>query len=165
MQFSQFSTVGRAGELLVCFDFAIRGYSAVINSFPGAKADVLVDLESAGFLRLQVKATSGPTETTSESRPTTKPAKRRATTEVFGYAQKAQRKYRFSIESRGGRGLAKYAGHVDLFAFVALDIKLILYLPAGKLVSAASRKVAFGCATFPERARPSLDSYLASLSQ
>lgn len=146
---------GRAAELLVCFDFVIRGYPAVINSFPGAVADVLVDLGKKHVLRVQVKATLQPSmKFTTVGVGLGRNARAEGTKRVSDGAR-----YRFSM----GHDPIRYATEqIDLFAFVALDTKSTLYVP-GKEALRESNKRYFGAKTFSERAEGSLDRYLESL--
>jgi hypothetical protein len=131
--------VGRAAELPVCFDFVSRGYEAVVNDFPGAPTDVFAWVEGE-LVKIQVKGTQAPMLLVRRNRFRLKHKR----TEYL----QTVRKYRFGL-----RGVA------DLFAFVALDLRTVLYLPANQI--GKGDKKFFGAATFAERAEGSLDRFLA----
>jgi enolase len=70
-------------------------------------------------------------------------------------------RYRFGL-GRGGVGAAKYAAaQIDLFAFVALDRREVLYLPAAAVLTGARQAdKEFGCQRFAADAPGSLDRFL-----
>lgn len=159
MQISKHNAfLGQAGELLVCFDFVVRGFEAMVNPFPGSKADVLVNTARGGILRCQVKSTGGPKKITFTPNMVGRGTEK---TRVFGCASKTKQKYRFGL---GGGSAAYDAAGIDLFAFVALDAKEVLYLTTAELSNGNDRgKKAFGLQAFTSRAAGSLDRCLAIL--
>lgn len=141
----QNSFLGQAGELLVCFDFVVRGFEAVINPFPGAKADVLAQTTCGRVIRCQVKSTGAPIVVAKSG----------------GRGAKTSRKYKFGL---GGGSYTYDAAGVDLFAFVALDVRKTLYLTAQDLFNGNDRdKKAFGLQSFAAQAEGSLERCLAAL--
>jgi hypothetical protein len=100
--------VGKAAEHLVVADLILAGHRAYLSD-QGLPYDVILD--DAGMLyRIQVKASRDPRQV----------PQRRAFTP--GYI--------FHIKRAGKGGRRRYGPHeFDLFAFVALDIRTIAYLP------------------------------------
>lgn len=97
--------LSRSAEHLVCGDLLERGYDAMIAS-EGLSYDVVVDV--GGLRRIQVKSTvlrSRPVETSGRN---------------YDYSV-----YRFKDKATGLRD--KYLGSVDLLAFVAMDVRRIIY--------------------------------------
>jgi hypothetical protein len=99
--------IGKAGEHLVCADLIMKGYKAFLSD-QGLTYDVIVDLDGK-LIRIQVKSTI--------------------------YQRKVpQRKniiagYLFHVDRRGRRQNKNYSTiDADMFAFVALDIKVVGYL-------------------------------------
>lgn len=138
--------VGRAAELLVCFDFLCRGYEALAYDFPGSATDVLAVVDGQ-FLRIQVKGTAGPILQVRRNRVRLKHKK----TEHL----QTRLRYQFTL-----KGKTSYAV-IDLFAFVALDSKSVLYVGSKGEKFLSAEKKAFGAPTFAERAEGSLDRFLA----
>lgn len=97
--------VGQAAEHLVCADLLMNGWTAFLSG-PSTPYDVVVEIGVAR-VRVQVKATLLATSHT---------ASRRITPSYFFHLQ-------------GGKGKRPRYGcsEVDVFAFVALDRKLIAY--------------------------------------
>lgn len=145
---------GQAGELLVCFDFVSRGYPAIINGFPGAPYDVIVDLGRGDIIRVQVKSTAkskiwGKGELAREIK-----YDRKSPQVLKKYGRP---KYKFGSGSKAGTD--RYSKNkIDLFAFVAIDVKTAMYVSAQQITG--SNKV-FGAKSFVERAESSLDHFLA----
>ncbi len=110
MSLSQELQTGKAGEHLVCFDLITQGYNAFLSD-QGLPFDVLV--ENNGVLkRIQVKSVSSLRE-----------------------YDKSGRVYRFSTR-RGRKGTRTVKlGEVDYYAFVALDIKCIAYIPISDMAN------------------------------
>ena len=131
--------IGRAAELLVCFDFVIRGYNAVVASFPGSLYDVLVDCGRGTPLRVQVKATT-------------------AMRDARDKTSKLRKELRFNLGHKAGVERYTKAG-VDVFAFVAINDKSILYVFAEELTLKGKTK-SYGIKSFKERAQGSLDQIL-----
>lgn len=133
---------GRAGEHLVCFEFLLKGLSGMVNAFPGAEADVLVDLGIGQPIRVQVKTTLQPSWQIKKER-----------TPFWQYS------FRF-----GERGIARYS-IIDLYALVALDEGVVLYIPSKELVARKERlqHVRFTKSVFLEKAEGSLDRFLETL--
>jgi len=101
--------IGKAGEYLVCADLILHGYVAY-PSEQGLPYDVVFDNGDKLF-RVQVKTTRGYKELS-----------QRANTTLV---------YQFNIGRHGknNRHVQYKSSFVDLFALVALDLKLISYLP------------------------------------
>jgi hypothetical protein len=133
----QSSYVGRAGELLVCLDFAFRGIEAGLNNFPGS-ADVFACVGDK-VIKIQVKTTERPTLKN-------KCVQRKGEKPKTPHVSKV---YSFSVKR-------EYKKSIDLMAFVALDTKQILYLPCSDSVG----RKCFHVSKFAERAKDSLDRYL-----
>lgn len=153
--------LGQAAELLVCFDFVSRGYDAVVNAFPGAKADITVDLGCGAPIRVQVKATARPKARIRKVRVFRKYTKTNSTGQKVQFSgerfsQEKRGKYVFAFEK------AKYLG-IDLFAFVAMDTKSVLYVPANAIPNGKQKRKEFGAKSFAERAAGSLEQYLTEL--
>jgi len=100
--------IGRAAELLVCADLTLQGYPAFIA---GAQLpyDVVVEAEGR-MLRVQVKASRG----------------------LQNIAQRATHtpRYQFWVKRCGKGGARNYLPtDFDLIALVALDIRVVAYMP------------------------------------
>lgn len=105
---------GLAEEHIVCADLLAMGYSP-FRTEQAAPYDVAVDVGGGHILRLQVKATREP-----------KPYPQLRQRHVTGYTWAMR---------HGKRGLRGYAeGAVDGFALVALDVRLVVYLPPGRQI-------------------------------
>ena len=109
MSLSKELQTGKAGEHLVCCDLIIQGFNAFLAD-QGLPFDVLV--EKNGILkRIQVKTT----------------------TKLID-SSKSKRIYRFGTRrAKGGISRVREA-EVDYFAFVALDIKQIAYIPIKEML-------------------------------
>ena len=96
--------IGKAGEHLVCCDLILQGYNAFLAD-QGLPFDIVI--EKNGVLKkVQVKTT----------------------TKLNTY-KKAKNIYRFNLKcGRGSRSRAREID-CDYYAFVALDIKEIAYIP------------------------------------
>lgn len=128
-------TLGRAGEFLVCADFALLGFDVALCPFAASASDVLVDLGDR-VLRIQVKTTRSPKGTRRDGR-----------------------RYRFTL-NKGGK---KRYGRIDVFAFVAADIGATRYVVASDLAGGQYGHKTFGAASFAARAHGSLEACLKSL--
>lgn len=107
--------IGKAGEHLVCCDLIMQGYNAFLAD-QGSPFDVLV--EKDGILkRIQVKSTM-----------------------ALKTYNKANNIYRFGTRSgtSGSPHVTKDA-EVDCYAFVALDIKTIAYIPISEMLSRSGK--------------------------
>jgi hypothetical protein len=102
--------IGKAGEHMVCADLILQGFGAFLAD-AGSPYDVLVDVGTR-VLRVQVK--------------TTQTAKSHA---------RSQNHYQFNIRVGKGNGRAPLASGTDYYAFVALDIRAIAYMPVGMLAN------------------------------
>lgn len=100
-------TFGKAGEHLVCTDLLLSGYNAYLSD-QGLSYDVVVDADNHLY-RIQVKTTFKPA-----------PVPLRTHTE----------KYQWSVR-RSGKGAKRIIGNdeFDILALVALDIRIVAYLP------------------------------------
>ena len=102
--------LGKAGEHIVCADLILQGFNAFLAD-QGLPYDVLVDL--GGILkRIQVKATQ----------------------HKVNY-QKAKNVYRFGTRRAKGQRARTEIHYVDFFAFVALEIMEIAYVPVHLMIS------------------------------
>lgn len=112
--------VGKAGEYLVCADLIMQGYIAYLSE-QGLRYDIVADINGR-LIRIQVKTT-------------------------IKYKAIPQRKeyipsYLFNVRRCGKGGRKKYKkNEVDLFAFVALDRKLIGYVPFNKIKTTMTFRV------------------------
>lgn len=102
---------GKVGEYLVCADLILKGYTAFLSE-QGLSYDVVLDIDGR-LLRIQVKSTREPKSVPQRKDYT--PA------------------YLFNIRRMGAKGRGSYSSDdVDIFALVALDRKIIGYLPEDK---------------------------------
>lgn len=103
---------GKAGEYLVCADLISKGYIA-FPSEQGLPFDVVVEANGK-LLKLQVKSTRS--------------------IKAVPQRKKYIPSYLFHIKRMGKGGKKEYSiSDVDIFALVALDKKIIGYLPANKV--------------------------------
>lgn len=102
--------IGKAGEHLVCCDLIMQGYNAFLAD-QGLPFDVLVEKDGV-IKRIQVKSTMA----------------------LKSY-DKADNIYRFGTRN-GKRGVSRVVeADVDYYAFVALDIKVVAYMPISEMIS------------------------------
>lgn len=102
--------IGKAGQHLVCCDLILQGFSA----FPadeGSPYDVLVDVEGQ-IIKMQVKSSM-------------KPSTCGKTRHKYNYGTRRAKKSRKRTD----------IDTVDVFAFVALDKRVIAYLPVKDMLS------------------------------
>ena len=101
---------GKAGEHFVCFDLIMQGYNAFLAD-QGLPFDIIV--EENGLLKtIQVKSAS----------------------KLFSCG-KAKDIYRYGLRvGRGGKSVQNDV-KCDFYAFVALDIKSIAYIPSKEMMS------------------------------
>lgn len=99
---------GKAAEHLVCADLILQGYSAFLAD-QGLPYDVIVDTGNT-IKRVQVKATVPKT---------------------------VQGRLVYPFGTRRSKGTNRPVGinEVDYYAFVALDVRLVAYLPVAALAS------------------------------
>lgn len=101
--------VGTAAEHLVCADLLLAGHRAFLAD-QNCPYDVAVDTGDGRLVRIQVKATRGP----------------RAIPQRVGNFPA----YMWHVRRAGKQGRRVYlVGEFDLLALVALDCRLIAYLP------------------------------------
>lgn len=101
--------IGKAGEYLVCADLILAGHTA-FPSEQGLSFDV-VGVINNKLIRIQVKTTR--------------------TTKAMPQRKKYTPSYIFHIGRMGKHGKKSYSvNDVDLFALVALDRRIISYIPA-----------------------------------
>lgn len=102
--------LGKAAEHLVCADLIIGGNRAYLSD-QGLPYDVVVDIDGR-LVRIQVKATTKPRNAN---------AKGRAPNFV----------YQFAVRRRGARSKGERLSekHCDLVALVALDLRVVAYMP------------------------------------
>ena len=97
--------IGKAGEHLVCADLILQGYNAFLAD-QGLPYDVLVHTEH-GIKTIQVRST-----------------------QRLRSWDRAKNVYRFGLRrARGGTSRVRLSDGIDFFAFVALDIRGVAYLP------------------------------------
>jgi hypothetical protein len=101
--------IGKAGEHLVCADLIMSGYRAFLSD-QGLPYDVVVDLDGR-MVRVQVRSTLHAKNVNSQGR-----------NERIAYTWSARRRGKF-----GSKRMS--SDHCDVVAFVALDIRVIAYLP------------------------------------
>lgn len=109
-------SIGRAAEHLVCADLILQGFDAYLA---GAQLPYDVVVDANGKLhRVQVKGT---------------------TSMYLGNERRKRRSYRFGL--RKGRGAIRRldSTSVDVFAFVALDIRRIAYVPVSSFIEQHGR--------------------------
>lgn len=108
--------LGKAAEHLVCADLILQGYSAFLAD-QGLPYDVLVDTSKA-IKRIQVRAT--------------------ATARAI---QGRESRYIFGTRRAKGTRRARELGAVDYYAFVALDIRTMAYVPTIALIGRDGRSI------------------------
>jgi len=110
MSLSKELQIGKAGEHLVCFDLILQGHSAFLAD-QGLPYDVLVE-HNGKLQKIQVRSTSKKNN--------------------YG---KAKNVYRFG--TRRGKGTISRVrkAEVDFYAFVALDIMKIAYVPIKNMIA------------------------------
>lgn len=101
--------IGKVAEHLVCADLILQGYNAFLAD-QGLPYDVVVDTP-VGLKRVQVKATRGAID-----------------------LPRQKNVYRFGTRRSKGNRQRIDLHNFDFFAFVALDIKAIAYLPISQMV-------------------------------
>lgn len=123
--------IGKAAEHLVCSDLILKGYNAFLSD-QGIPYDILVEAQNK-FLRVQVKSTLKPVvvktynpKSTSDNRPPC---------------------YRFCTRRAKKTARPVEMNEIDYYAFVALDIKEIAYLPIESMVGRIEGK-AIQCIEF-----------------
>lgn len=101
--------IGKAAEHLVCADLIIQGYRAYLSD-QGLPYDVVVDLEGH-LIRVQIKSSC-------------------FSKEVNPLGAIKKQAYFYEIRRRGRGGSKRLSNRdCDIVALVALDIKIIAYLP------------------------------------
>jgi len=105
--------LGKAAEHLVVADLILQGYRAYLSD-QGLSYDAVIDLDGR-LIRLQIKTTRQP-----------RPVPQRS---------KQVQAYLFHTRRAGKAGRRRYdETHFDLLALVALDIRVIAYMPFIKTV-------------------------------
>jgi len=102
--------IGKAGEHFVCCDLILQGYNAFLAD-QGLLFDVVVEVEGTLYT-IQVKATQG----------------------LVNFKQ-GYSVYRFNTRRAKGNRTRFNNGVIDFFAFVALDIMCIAYVPIDNAIS------------------------------
>ncbi|MBK7380454.1 MAG: hypothetical protein IPJ03_15980 [Ignavibacteriales bacterium] len=120
MRLSNELQTGKAGEYLVCADLILNGYVAY-PSEQGLPYDVILDAKK--LYRIQVKTTGKPRRIPQRTK------------DSFAYM--------FNIKRHGNNNhLKKYdVDEVDIFALVALDSRIIAYLPNGAMRTTVNFRV------------------------
>ena len=115
MSLSKELQTGKAGEHLVCFDLIMQGYNVFLAD-QGLPFDIILEKDSK-LLRIQVKSTL----------------------HLVTYTN-AHSVYRFGLrQGAGNKSRARTADEVDYYAFVALDIKKIAYIPIKNLLGKTTK--------------------------
>lgn len=127
------TTIGKAGEYLVAYEFSKLGFAAFVNPDPASPFDVIVSFGNK-FLTVQVKAT---TKRVLKKRLRCRP----------GLSPYWDKQVVYAFSSKGDR-----YENVDLVAYVALDISKVLYLKSPSL----GFKRRFGVKNFEKLAEGSL---------
>lgn len=102
--------IGKAGEHIVCADLILQGFNAFLAD-QGLPYDILVDLNGE-LKRIQTKTTQ----------------------KLVNYP-KAICRYRFGTRRAKGNRTRIDIESIDFFAFVALDIMKIAYLPISEMIT------------------------------
>ncbi len=104
--------LGKAGEHLVCFDLIMQGYSAFLAD-QGLPFDILVDIKGQ-LKKIQTRSTSG----------------------LHNYESQTNI-YRFGTRrGKDGKTVPRIRDpDVDYYAFVALDIKQVAYIPIEEMIA------------------------------
>src|SRR3990167_7974215 len=112
MNLSNALQIGKAGEHLVCADLILQGYNAFLSD-QGLPYDVLIDIDGK-IKRIAVKSTQW----------------------IKSYKEKSVMDiYRFGTRT-GNKGKSRVKeADVDYYAFVALDIKKIAYIPIKEMIA------------------------------
>jgi len=110
MSLSKELQIGKAGEHLVCCDLILQKYNAFLTD-QGLPFDILIEKDGK-LQKIQVRSTSQKN--------------------TYG---KSKNVYRFG--TRKGKGTVTRArkAEVDYYAFVALDIMKIAYIPISKMLA------------------------------
>ena len=101
--------VGKAGEHLVCCDLILQGYSAFLAD-QGLPFDIIVE-KNEKLKRIQV----------------------RSTMQLKNYGR-TDKVYRFGTRRGVGNITRARKAEVDYYAFVALDIKKVAYIPIKEML-------------------------------
>ena len=112
MSLSNALQIGKAGEHLVCTDLILQGYNAFLAD-QGLPYDVLIDIDGK-IKRIAVKSTQW-----------IKSYKEKSVVDIYRFGTRTGNK---------GKSRVKEAD-VDYYAFVALDIKKIAYIPIKNMVA------------------------------
>jgi hypothetical protein len=134
MSLSKELQIGKAAEHLVCADLILQGHSAFLAD-QGLSYDVVLDT-GIKLWRVQVKGCMAP-----------------SIVKVYGNSEGEYRygrnnTYRFGTRRSKGNTRATDADLADIYAFVALDIKKIAYLPTSMITTGT---VVVGCVEFRSR--------------
>lgn len=111
--------IGKAAEHLVCADLMLAGYRAFLSD-QGLPYDLLVDA-GGRFIRVQVKATCFPKNANAQGR-------------------SPNMVYVFHVRRRGkgGKGERLNVSHCDVVALVALDARVVAYMPIASVAQTVS---------------------------
>jgi len=129
---SYHSYLGDAGESLVCVELLVRGIKAACNIMAGAPYDIVADFGRGIVFTIQVKTTSGPCSSKNSRTPG----------------------YRFS-------STANSKNACDIFAYVAMDNRRVVFEMADRLTDSHSR--GFSVDDFNRRSITSLDEVLLKM--
>lgn len=111
--------LGKAAEHLVCADLMLAGHRVFLSD-QGLPYDLLVDLGDR-FVRVQVKSTC---------RPKNANAKGRAANIVYVFHARRR--------GKNGKGVRLSVSHCDVIALVALDTRVIAYMPVSAVAQTVS---------------------------
>lgn len=133
------SEIGDLAEVLTNYHLAAAGLVAFAPSMSHLPYDLLVDTSYGNFLRIQVKGSRNPRV----------------------LRGKVTNSYVFNIvvNERNGRGKRQYQpSDLDWFAFVALDLEKVLFVPSHEVLS---KKISQFSVTTARFANESVDSLAA----
>jgi len=110
MSLSKELQIGKAGEHLVCCDLIMQGYNAFLAD-QGLPFDIVVE-KNGKMLRIQVRSAT-----------------------KLSNCGKSKNIYRYGLRNAKNSKSRIKKAEVDYFAFVALNIKEIAYLPISKMIT------------------------------
>lgn len=132
--YSDTSTIGLAGEFLVCYELVRRGLLASNNVIANASYDVIADYGRGRLMKIQVKTASKPVLKENKS--------------------PAELIYKF-------KGLSSAVGVCDVFAYVALDEEVVVFELAAAHHGGDSRS--FSVPSFLSKSGRTIDEVLIGL--
>ena len=125
--------IGDLAEMLVNYQLSSAGLITFAPSAGHLPYDLLVDVRNGSFLRIQVKGSKSPRL----------------------LAGRVTQSYVFNTTAGGARS-NYHVGDVDWFAFVALDLEKILYVPAETVIAKQNSQFSVTTARFASDGEVSL---------